>query len=65
LGAISKSNSRKLYFLTARLPARAKPSIRKEEAEEDEEEEEEEEEFFKEEKGVLNDLNKTLKKQTF
>jgi len=64
LGAISKSNSRKLYFLTAHLPARAKPSIRKEEAEEDEEEEEEEE-FFKEEKGVLNDLNKTLKKQTF
>jgi hypothetical protein len=63
LRAISKSNSRKLYFLTAHLPARAKPSIRKEEAEEDEEEEEEE--FFKEEKGVLNDLNKTLKKQTF
>jgi hypothetical protein len=59
LAAISKSNSRKLYFLTAHLPARAKPSVRKEEAEE------EEEAFFKEEKGVLNDLNKTLKKQTF
>jgi hypothetical protein len=51
LAAISKSNSRKLYFLTAHLPARAKPSIRKEEAEE-----KEEEEFFKEEMGVLNDL---------
>jgi hypothetical protein len=53
LAAISKSNSRKLYFLIAHLPARAKPSIRKEEAEE---EEEEEEGFFKEEMGVLNDL---------
>jgi hypothetical protein len=52
LAAISKSNSRKLYFLIAHLPARAKPSIRKEEAEE----EEEEEGFFKEEMGVLNDL---------
>jgi hypothetical protein len=50
LAAISKSNSRKLYFLTAHLPARAKPSIRKAE------EEEEEEEFLKEEMGVLNDL---------
>jgi hypothetical protein len=29
LAAISESNSRKLYFLTAHLPARAKPSIRR------------------------------------
>jgi hypothetical protein len=49
LAGISKSNLRKLYFLIAHLSARAKPSIRKEEAEE--EEEEEEEAFFLRRKG--------------